>query len=41
MDNLATDTSSERETVATLKKTIVTIDDQLATKDIWDKSQEA
>jgi hypothetical protein len=41
MANLATATSAERETVATLPRAIATLTDQLKAKDIWDKSQEA
>jgi hypothetical protein len=41
MANLATTTSSDRETVATLTKAIATLTDQLKAKDIWAKSQEA
>jgi hypothetical protein len=41
MANLATDTSADRETVATLSRAIATITDQLKSKDIWAKSQEA
>jgi hypothetical protein len=41
MDNLATATSADRETVATLTLAIATLTDQLKAKDIWAKSQEA
>jgi hypothetical protein len=41
MANLATATSADRETVATLTRAIATITDQLKAKDIWAKSQEA
>jgi hypothetical protein len=41
MANLATVTSADRETVATLTKEIVTLTEQLKAKDIWAKSQEA
>jgi hypothetical protein len=41
MANLATATSADRETVATLTRAITTITDQLKAKDIWAKSQEA
>jgi hypothetical protein len=41
MANLATATSADRETVATLTKAIATLKDQLKAKDIWAKSQEA
>jgi hypothetical protein len=41
MANLATATSADRETVATLTKSISTLTDQLKAKDIWDKSHEA
>jgi hypothetical protein len=41
MANLATATSADRETVATLNKAISTLTEQLKTKDIWAKSQEA
>jgi hypothetical protein len=41
MDNLATDTSDDRETVSTLTKAIATLTDHLEAKDIWVKSQEA
>jgi hypothetical protein len=41
MANLATATSSDLETVATLTRAIATITDQLKEKDIWSKSQEA
>jgi hypothetical protein len=41
MANLATATSADRETVATLTKEIATLTDQLKYKDIWAKSQEA
>jgi hypothetical protein len=41
MANLATVTSSNRETVATLTKSIATITEKLKAKDIWSKSQEA
>jgi hypothetical protein len=39
--NLATATSADRETVATLTRGIATLTDQLKAKDIWEKSQEA
>jgi hypothetical protein len=39
--NLATATSADRETVATLTREIATLTDQLKAKDIWTKSQEA
>jgi 2-keto-4-pentenoate hydratase len=39
--NLATATSADRETVATLTQAIATLTDQLKVKDIWAKSQEA
>jgi hypothetical protein len=41
MANLATATSADRETVATLTRAITTLTDQLKAKDIWAKSQEA
>jgi hypothetical protein len=41
MANLATATSADRETVATLTRAIATLTDQLKAKDIWAKSQEA
>jgi hypothetical protein len=41
MANLATATSADRETVATLTKAIETLKEQLKSKDIWAKSQEA
>jgi hypothetical protein len=41
MDNLATATSAEHETVATLTKSIATLTEQLKVKDICAKSQEA
>jgi hypothetical protein len=41
MDNLATATSADRETIATLTRAIATLTDQLKAKDIWVKSQEA
>jgi hypothetical protein len=41
MANLATATSADRETVATLTKAISTLAEQLKAKDIWVKSQEA
>jgi hypothetical protein len=41
MANLATATSADRETVATLTREIATLTDQLKAKDIWAKSQEA
>jgi hypothetical protein len=41
MANLATATSADRETVATLTQEIATLTDQLKAKDIWAKSQEA
>jgi hypothetical protein len=41
MANLATATSADRETVATLTREITTLTDQLKDKDIWAKSQEA
>jgi hypothetical protein len=41
MANLATATSADRETVATLTKAIATLTEQLKAKDIWAKSQEA
>jgi hypothetical protein len=41
MANLATATSADRETVATLTIAIVTLTDQLKAKDIWAKSHEA
>jgi hypothetical protein len=40
MDNLATATSADRETVSTLTKAIATLKDQLKANDIWAKSQE-
>jgi hypothetical protein len=39
MDNLATATSADRETVVTLTKSIATLTEQLKSKDIWVKSQ--
>jgi hypothetical protein len=39
--NLATAISADRETVATLTKAIATLLEQLKSKDIWAKSQEA
>jgi hypothetical protein len=41
MAKLATATSADRETVATLTKAIATLTEQLKEKDIWSKSQEA
>jgi hypothetical protein len=41
MANLATATSADRETVATLTKAIETLTEQLKAKDIWAKSQGA
>jgi hypothetical protein len=41
MANLATATYADRETVATLTRSIATLTDQLKAKDIWAKSQEA
>jgi hypothetical protein len=41
MANLATATSADRETVATLTRAIATLTDQLKAKDTWAKSQEA
>jgi hypothetical protein len=41
MTNLASATSADRETVATLTKAIETLTQQLKAKDIWSKSQEA
>jgi hypothetical protein len=41
MANLATATSADRETVATLTRSIATLTDQLKAKYIWSKSQEA
>jgi hypothetical protein len=41
MANLATATYADRETVATLTRSIGTLPDQLKAKDIWAKSQEA
>jgi hypothetical protein len=41
MAKLATTTSADRETVATLTKAISTLSDQLAATDIWAKSKEA
>jgi hypothetical protein len=41
MANLATATSSDRETVANLTRAIATLTDQLKAKDIWANSQEA
>jgi hypothetical protein len=41
MANLATATSADRETVATLTREITTLTDQLKAKYIWAKSQEA
>jgi hypothetical protein len=40
MANLATATSADRETVATLTRAIATLTDQLTAKDTWAKSQE-
>jgi hypothetical protein len=40
MANLATATSADRETVATLTQAIATLTDQLKAKEIWAKSQE-
>jgi hypothetical protein len=39
MDNLATATSADRETVVTLTKAIATLTEKLKSKDIWAKSQ--
>jgi hypothetical protein len=39
--NLDTDTSADRETVASLTKAIATLADQLSANDMWDKSHEA
>jgi endonuclease V-like protein UPF0215 family len=39
--NLVIATSTDRETIVVLIKTIATLTDQLAAKDIWGKSQEA
>jgi hypothetical protein len=41
MANLATATSADRETFATLTRAIATLTYQLKAKDIWVKSQEA
>jgi hypothetical protein len=41
VEKLVTTTSADRETVATLKKAIATLTDQLAAKNIWDKSKES
>jgi hypothetical protein len=41
MANLATATSADRETVATLTRAITTLNDKMKAKDIWAKSQEA
>jgi hypothetical protein len=41
MANLATATSADRETVATLTRSIATLTDQLKANDIWAKLQEA
>jgi hypothetical protein len=41
MANIATATSADRETVATLTRAISTLTDQFKAKDIWAKSQEA
>jgi hypothetical protein len=41
MANLATVTSADRETVATLTRAISTLTYQFKAKDIWAKSQEA
>jgi hypothetical protein len=41
MANLATATSADRETVATLSKAIATLTEQLKANNIWAKSQEA
>jgi hypothetical protein len=41
MNNLATATSADHETVATLTRAIAKLTDQLKNKDIWAKSQEA
>jgi hypothetical protein len=41
MANLATATSDDRETVATLTRSVSTLTDQLKAKDTWAKSQEA
>jgi hypothetical protein len=41
MSNMATATSVDHETIATLIEAIATFTDQLAAKDIWDKSKEA
>jgi hypothetical protein len=41
MATLATATSADRETVATLTQAIATLTDQLKAKDNWEKSQEA
>jgi hypothetical protein len=41
MENLATTTSTERETVSTLTKTIATLTDQLAANDIRAKAKDA
>jgi hypothetical protein len=41
MDNLATATSADRETAESLTKAITNLTEQLQTKDMWAKSQEA
>jgi hypothetical protein len=41
MANLDTATSADCETVETLKRSLATLNDQLKSKDIWEKSQEA
>jgi hypothetical protein len=41
MENLATATSSDRESVAKLNKAIATLTEHLKAKDIWAKYQEA
>jgi hypothetical protein len=41
MANLATATSADRETAATLTRAIATLTDQMKAKEIWAKSQEA
>jgi hypothetical protein len=41
MANLATVTSADLDTLATLTKAIATLTDQLKSKDIWAKSQES
>jgi TRAP-type uncharacterized transport system substrate-binding protein len=41
MANLATSTSADRETVATLTRAIATLNDQFKAKDISAKSQDA